>query len=142
MEIAFLPPWLLTRICPRVNARDLNLLLSGCLLVAVVFVGCNGVERIPHICLSQAILGIPCPGCGIIHSVNASLHLRFAQAWTANPAGILVALALLVQILSNICALNLASRASSVKRAHSSLVHAVTVSLLVVWVVRVIPRIL
>src|SRR5262249_6121561 len=38
------------------------------------------------------------PGCGILHSLNASFHCNFRTAWHANPSGLVLALALVFQV--------------------------------------------
>ncbi|PSH04776.1 MAG: hypothetical protein CXZ00_05230 [Acidobacteria bacterium] len=54
--------------------------------------------RLPHVCLMKKIFGMPCPGCGILHSLAALLHFDFVHAVQSNPAGIAVASAFLSQI--------------------------------------------
>ena len=47
-------------------------------------------------CPLRALTGVPCPLCGMTTSVEATVHLQFADALAANPAGIAaVAVALL-----------------------------------------------
>ena len=50
-------------------------------------------------CPLRALTGVPCPLCGMTTSVEATVHLDFAEAFAANPAGILaVAVALLALV--------------------------------------------
>ena len=47
------------------------------------------------LCPLRTITGVPCPFCGMTTSVEATAHLRFRDAFAANPAGlVLVAAAL------------------------------------------------
>lgn len=44
-------------------------------------------DRLPEmdICWMRALLGIPCPGCGLTHAFCAIGHGRFTEAWAFNP---------------------------------------------------------
>ena len=96
MQIALFPEWLFTWIAiSRERARWLNLLCSGVLIIVITALALDRVESLPHFCLFQLALGIPCPGCGILHSLNASFHGELHRAWGANPAGLVLASALL-----------------------------------------------
>ncbi|MBV8982523.1 MAG: DUF2752 domain-containing protein [Acidimicrobiia bacterium] len=47
------------------------------------------------LCPLRTVTGVPCPLCGMTTSVEATMHLRFGDAFAATPAGILaVALAI------------------------------------------------
>jgi hypothetical protein len=49
-------------------------------------------------CPLRTLTGVPCPLCGMTTSVVATVHLRFDEAFAANPAGVAavaVAIALL-----------------------------------------------
>jgi hypothetical protein len=50
-------------------------------------------------CAAKALLGVPCPGCGITTSVEALVRRRFADALEANAAGPSVLLFVVVQLL-------------------------------------------
>jgi hypothetical protein len=97
MEINFCPRWILTKL--RVPERIQNhfaILISTLAILLVVPV----IPHVPHFCLMKKFLGIPCPGCGISHSVMAVLQLDLAKAWLANPAGIAVALLFAFQVIA------------------------------------------
>jgi hypothetical protein len=47
-------------------------------------------------CSFMVRTGYPCPSCGMTTSVSASVHLQLAQAWHAQPAGLVLAAALVV----------------------------------------------
>jgi len=51
------------------------------------------------LCPLRTITGVPCPFCGMTTSVEATLHLRFRDALTANPAGLLLVAAALWLVL-------------------------------------------
>jgi hypothetical protein len=56
------------------------------------------LQLVPHVCLFQFAFGLPCPGCGITHSVLALIHFDFVGAWRQNPAGLFLAACLLYQL--------------------------------------------
>jgi hypothetical protein len=76
------------------SRTSVNAFLSAWL----VFASLPLLSRIPHFCLVRRYLGIPCPGCGIIHSLIAMGQMHFREAWHWNPAGIALAVYLLIQI--------------------------------------------
>jgi Protein of unknown function (DUF2752) len=80
-----------------VDARDL-VITSGVLLgAAFVLPALPGEPGLP--CPLRTLTGIPCPLCGMTTSVEATVHLDFAGALAANPAGILVVAAAVVLLL-------------------------------------------
>jgi hypothetical protein len=50
-------------------------------------------------CLLRGLTGLPCPGCGITTSLLALARGDMAAAWTANPAGVAVAVLLAGQAM-------------------------------------------
>jgi Protein of unknown function (DUF2752) len=96
MEIDFFPRWILTKLrVPERSQHHLAILLSTLIVLLVVPI----IPHVPHFCLMKKMLGIPCPGCSISHSVMATFRLDMAKAWFANPAGIGVALLFSFQIV-------------------------------------------
>src|SRR5262244_3123304 len=99
MQIALFPEWMLAWVFASPERRRwLNLLFSGIVVILITALALDRVESLPHFCLFQRVLGIPCPGCGILHSLNASFHGDFRRAWAANPAGLVLAPMLLFQV--------------------------------------------
>jgi len=97
MEIDFCPRWILAKLhVPERNQHHLAILVSTALVLLLVPI----IPHVPHFCLMKKLLGIPCPGCGISHSVMAAFRLDMAKAWFANPAGIGVALLFAFQIIA------------------------------------------
>jgi hypothetical protein len=135
MEINFCPQWILTKL--RVSERSqyhLAILISTLVVLLLVPI----IPHVPHFCLMKKLLGIPCPGCGISHSVMAAFRLDLRKAWFANPAGIGVALLFSFQIVARPFAIALpraAGLVSSISRYGSNLS---VILLLVVWTYRVL----
>jgi hypothetical protein len=97
MEINFCPRWILTKLrVPERSQHHLAILISTLAVLLVVPI----IPHVPHFCLMKKLLGIPCPGCGISHSVMAAFRLDMAKAWFANPAGIGLALLFAFQIIA------------------------------------------
>ncbi len=57
------------------------------------------IDHAPVVCLFRRLLGRPCPGCGITHSVWLLLHGHPAAAFHWNPLGFLLLPALLAFVL-------------------------------------------
>jgi Protein of unknown function (DUF2752) len=135
MEIDFCPRWILAKLhVPERSQRHFAILSSTLFVLLLVPL----VPHVPHFCLMKKFLGIPCPGCGISHSVMAAFRLDMAKAWFANPAGIGVALLFSFQIVARPIAIALpraAGLVSSVSRYGSNFT---VILLFVVWTYRVL----
>jgi hypothetical protein len=95
MSIHVIPDWMLVRLgIPQKWRYHVGAFLSAglALFLAPVLI------RIPHVCLFQTLLHIPCPGCGVLHAIQSCLGLHFAAAWRSNPGGIFVAVAFLLEL--------------------------------------------
>ena len=135
MEILVCPRWLLNRLPISEQSRvHLNVFLSVllvCLLAPVLV-------RIPHLCLLRHFLGIPCPGCGVTHSLIALERTQFREAWRWNPAGIALAMYLAFQVCARPFALCV-ERTGAALSAFSKLGERFVLSaLLVVWLTRLL----
>jgi hypothetical protein len=135
MEIDFCPRWILTKLCvPERSQHHLAILISTVLVLLLVPI----IPHVPHFCLMKKLLGIPCPGCGISHSVMAAFRIDFVTAWFANPAGIVISLLFVFQIVARPLAIAL-PRAGSVVSSISRYSSNFSVILLfVVWAYRVL----
>jgi Protein of unknown function (DUF2752) len=135
MEIDFCPRWILAKLhVPERSQHHLAILISTLVVLMLVPV----IPHVPHFCLMKKLLGIPCPGCGISHSVMAAFRFDLAKAWLANPAGIGVAMLFSFQILARPLAIALPRAAgvvSSISRYGSNLS---VILLFVVWTYRVL----
>jgi hypothetical protein len=140
MEIAIIPCFIIRRLfTDEINQIHANVLLSNILaIVLLVFWHneCVYVTSIPHFCIFQKILNIPCPGCGIIRSLFAIAGGSILSAWKYNPAGFFLFFYFLAQIPLRILALK--SHTSKVNITEmSQLGSKVFISaLFLVWVVR------
>jgi len=134
MEIDICPRWLLYRfgIEERVQ-NDVAILVSTLLAIAALPL----LERCPHFCLMQRMLGVPCPGCGVLHSLQALRQGSAGLALRYNPGGILIAASLLWQLISRPFAIARHALSARVARI-SSILNNLTVSLLfAAWILRV-----
>jgi Protein of unknown function (DUF2752) len=97
MEIYCCPNWLLKRLPLKpIQQVHAGYFLSALLAMAFVFL----VQWIPHVCLMRICFGLPCPGCGITHSLRALFAGQWHASWTANPAGITIALCFIFQVIA------------------------------------------
>lgn len=91
---------------------------------------------VPHVCLFQHFLGIPCPGCGITTAVLGLLQLRFNLSWLANPAGVLVAAVILFQVLARPVALLKPDAGPDIGQCSRHISSLALAGLLMVWITR------
>ena len=135
MEIDVCPRWILTRF--RVPERSQNhfaILISTLVILLLVPL----VPHVPHFCLMKKVLGIPCPGCGISHSVMAAFRLDMTKAWLANPAGIGVAMLFAFQIIARPLAIARPRAARVVSSISQYGSNFSVIVLFAVWVYRVL----
>jgi hypothetical protein len=135
MEIDFCPRWILAKL--RVPERIQNhfaILISTLAILLVVPI----IPHVPHFCLMQKFLGIPCPGCGISHSIMAAFEFDLARAWFANPAGIAVALLFAFQIIARPVAIALPRASVAVSSISRYGSNFSVVLLFAVWAYRVL----
>jgi Protein of unknown function (DUF2752) len=97
MEIYFFPDWLLKKLpLQPVQQIHAGYFFSSLLALAFVYL----VQWIPHVCLMQVCFGLPCPGCGITHSLRALFAGQWQASRAANPAGMVIALCLAFQLVA------------------------------------------
>jgi len=135
MEINFCPRWILTRLrVPEPSRHHLAILIST--LLVLLFVPM--IPHVPHFCLMKKLLGIPCPGCGISHSLMAAFRFDFARAWLFNPAGIALALLFSFQIVARPVAIVLPRASAAVASISRYGSNFTVVLLFLVWSYRVV----
>ncbi|MEK6238180.1 MAG: DUF2752 domain-containing protein [Planctomycetales bacterium] len=91
---------------PTVTPHCVWLGLCAATLVASMMLGIQGRERVtlpflgfplPELCMMKRTTGVPCPGCGLTRSFISLASGRFEDAWSYNPAGMLLFAAMLFQ---------------------------------------------
>lgn len=133
MEINICPEWLLAKLGIPCRARaHLALVLSA----FIAAIGAPVLAYVPHICLMRTLLGIPCPGCGVLHALTAVMHGHLTEGWQANPGGVAFAVLLGFQIAARPVAIawERAGGLVSIVSRHGS--QAVLGLLIAVWVLR------
>jgi uncharacterized protein DUF2752 len=135
MEITFIPRWILSWFSADEERRlHLNCAVSALLILAAIPL----LRFIPHICLAQTLLGIPCPGCGITHALAALGRFDLRGSWLANPAGMALALLFIFQLIVRPMALFIPEASRNVSAAGRWLSTATVIALMAVWIWRVI----
>jgi hypothetical protein len=135
MEIDICPRWVLAKLGIQPGRQNhVALFVSTLLALALLPLAI----RIPHFCLMREVLGLPCPGCGISHSIMAVLRLKPVTAWDANPAGVAVALAFGFQLLARPIAIIVPRTSDFVSQASRHISNVELASLLLVWLSRAI----
>jgi len=135
MEINICPDWVLVKLGVPLQARThFAYLLSTLAALALAPV----LIHVPHICLMRSLLGLPCPGCGVLNAVAAIMHGHLAAGWRANPGGAGLAMLFGFQISARPVAIvwGRANRFVSCLSRHGS--QAVVALLMVVWLLRLI----
>jgi len=135
MEILIFPNWLLARTA-LTPAQRIHLNAFASILVAAA--AAPLLLRLPHVCLFQYFLHIPCPGCGITHALVALTRFDVAAAWLANPAGLVLAAFFAVQLLARPVALFASSTGESVTRLSRLGSRIAVLCLVFVWMFRLV----
>ncbi len=134
MRIHVIPDWMLQYLgVPQKWRRHADAFLSAGLALFLA----PALIHIPHVCLFQWLLHIPCPGCGVLHSIQSCLGFHFAAAWRWNPAGIFVAGAFVLEMLLRPLAIARPSAGCFVEKALDYGASGTIAALLCVWLVRV-----
>ena len=140
MEVAIIPRFIIKYMfhddTKQIHA---NILFSNIFIILAFFSlhSCSDqLASIPHVCVFQKVLGIPCPGCGITRSLFSIVNGDMFLAWQYNPTGLLIFLFILMQIPLRIIALkfqNTAEMISKISRTGSIIVICL---LFLVWVLK------
>lgn len=144
MQISFVPGFIIHRLASDDHARiHVNAILSTAVLffVSVLLIRFPGiVDSIPHICIVETLLGIPCPGCGVLSACIATLSGDFSAAWTANPAGILLAGYLAIRVPLHMFGLMCPRGSDMIFRISRCGANAMLTALVVVWISRIVVQ--
>jgi uncharacterized protein DUF2752 len=135
MEIAFIPRWVLVRLYMDDGRRfHLNCALSAVVVLAAL----PFLSWVPHFCLAQEFLHIPCPGCGITRSIIDLARFEFRKAWDANPAGFLLLFLFSFQLFARPIALIFPRTSGDIGRIGRWISTTTGAALLAVWMARLI----
>ena len=141
MEVAIIPRIFLRRLLPdSVRQLHANILFSS-VLVLVMLVLCQNqfqqISSIPHFCVFQKIMNVPCPGCGVTRSFFSIVEGNVMLAWQFNPVGLCLFLFLVIQIPLRIVALKFKQTSDTVARFSKTASWVVICIMSLVWIVRV-----
>ena len=130
MEINICPRWVLTKSSLPVEVhRHLGMLVSSVVVLALP----PFLLAVPHFCLFRLLLGVPCPGCGVLHGMAALLRLDIVSACHSNPASLALCALLVFQITARPVAIAIGGTRSFVTKTSRLGSHIVLASLLLVW---------
>jgi len=142
VDVTLIPSRLLARLpLSEATLPHWNVVLSHSLLLAVGLVlsaTAFDLDRIAHVCLFQALLDMPCPGCGVTRSALACLSGRFFDAWAYKPAGLLVCAAIALQGLLHLLAIAFAPARILAFRSARAGATLVTIALLANWLLSLV----
>ncbi len=135
MEFRFIPVWIMRRL--GVSA-DLEVHWSILVSTMIAALMAPVLMYLPHVCLTQTLLGIPCPGCGILHAVKETVEMHFKAAALSNPAGIVLVLVIGSQVLLQSGAIAFAGIRRKVLVLSRVMSNVALSCLLAVWILRLI----
>jgi hypothetical protein len=139
MELAIIPRFIMRKFFDETHQIHANVLMTSMLVVVVLVFGhiyFTQLSSVPHFCICQKVLNVPCPGCGVTRSMVAIAEGNILSAWKSNPAGLFLVFYLVAQIPLRIMALKfrtLQGRVSQMSRLGSMIAVSI---LLLVWIAR------
>lgn len=143
MELTIIPRFILNLFSDEAERRiHLSTLLTSVLLICTIatFPKILGlINSLPHICLFQYLLGIPCPGCGLLRSFEAISTMDIHSSLQFNPMGLPFVIFLVLQIPLRLIALISGSYARFVSALSSRLSYALASLLILFWSIKIIP---
>ena len=72
-----------------------RLTFAAFVALGFLLVPTSWLEALPSVCLFRNLVGMDCPGCGMIRAISCACHGEFLRAWHFN-RGVVVVLPLLV----------------------------------------------
>jgi hypothetical protein len=140
MEIAIIPHFIIRKLfSDETNQIHANVLLTSMAVIAALLFWHNlyfYLSSIPHFCVFQKLLTIPCPGCRVTRSILAVIEGNMLSAWEYNPAGLFLYFFFIAQIPLRIIALKFRASQNLISQVSRIGSKAVVVVLLSVWVAR------
>ena len=140
MVIALLPRQVFRRLPDPAAAWHANVVASHAVLLAVAFPLATTIRRAtagwPHVCLGRLLTGWPGPGCGITTSLDGLARGDLAASVAANPAGVVLAVAVALQLVLHGVALVRADRRPACNGLSRAAGRLVVAALAAVWACR------
>jgi hypothetical protein len=143
MDVSLPWPALARRLRPDPDAAHHAKVLVGSCAVAAVFLHASllrAVTSLPHFCLFERLLGIPCPGCGMTGSLASLANGDLASSLALHPVGVGLVLAVAVQSLARAARLLRWAPAGAPERLIRTLNGGILVALLAVWAQRLLSN--
>jgi hypothetical protein len=135
VEIDLCPRWALAKVGVPYEVRPhVGLLLSSMAAMISPLL----LIHLPHVCLMQRFLHIPCPGCGVLHAMTSLLRLHFVEALQFNPAGVVLASLLCLQIVARPIAIVSARTRPAINKLSKRGSTAALAALISVWILRLL----
>ncbi|MGQ8335929.1 DUF2752 domain-containing protein [Sunxiuqinia sp. A32] len=135
MEISIIPRFLIRRISDNdIQQINWNILISTILILfSLIFINLSMMNAIPHFCLVERLIGIPCPVCGVSRSVLSLYDFKIMDSLKYNPNGLLIAIAFLTQIPLRMIALFDGKYYPMIEKISRSMTRLLLVTLLTYW---------
>lgn len=139
MEVSIIPRFLIKKISNNnIQQVNWNILISTCLILLLIpFINISTLNSIPHFCLFQKIVGIPCPVCGVTRSVVSLSEFNIVESFSYNPAGILIVFSLVLQIPLRIIVLINEKYFKIIQKFSKIVLFIVILSLLLQWFLKI-----
>jgi hypothetical protein len=142
MEIAIIPRFIIRKIFQDdLKQIHANILLSSLLVIIALLIApiySANIASMPHFCLFEKVLHIPCPGCGITRSLFSVVRGNLFLAWHYNPAGLLLFFFTLFQIPARITALKYENTSELIFNGSRKISFFLLLSLVLVWMLKLI----
>lgn len=102
MQITLIPTSAFKRYGPfGIDARHVNVLVSGTILILLFswHDGLRYITGLPHICLFEYVLGIPCPGCDITAALVKLAGLDVYGSLLTQPCAVVLVVTFFGQLI-------------------------------------------
>jgi len=141
MVISIIPKFFINKVVQDKEKQiHLNIIVSSA-LVLIIFSFTGVVVEIlndlPHFCLFQQLFSIPCPGCGIIRSIDSISKLDIRSSLQYNPVGIFIVMSIFIQIPLRTLAILFRNLGELVASLSDFSCKLVLISLLFNWFARI-----
>lgn len=142
MEISIVPRWLICLLSKNsIRQNDINILISNILIILIFLLFRNSLigilDKIPHFCLFDKILGIQCPVCGTTRALCEIANGNLRNAYYLNLSSFFVATFFLIQILLRVYSLLHIKSTTKVNLISKHSGNILLVAIVINWIVSV-----